>query len=290
MIAFPTERAAEIAALAIAEDCGVRGDVTSEATLPDPCTARADLVARERLLVAGLPICELVFASAARRLSRPMPEISLRAREGAVVEAGMVLARIEGDARVILLGERTMLNLIARLSGIATMTAAAVSEIAGTRARIADTRKTTPLLRSLEKYAVALAGGENHRATLDELILAKDNHKLLAGGMEQLIDNLRRSGTRLAEVEIEVETVREFEIALAAGAGFILLDNMSVDEVRSCAELAQGRTRLEVSGGLRPGNLRDYALTGVDRLSLGSLTHGARAVDVALDIALPAGD
>lgn len=284
MIPFPVDEARRIVALALEEDLGPGGDVTTRATLDPAAFACAHLVAREPMVVAGLPLSTLVFEEAARRALVEAPTIAARVDDGARVPRGEVLLAVEGKAYAILAGERVLLNLVARLSGIATLTAEAVAEIEGTRARVADTRKTTPLLRTLEKYAVALGGGENHRRTLDELVLVKDNHKHLAGGIDAVVDALSRRGFDLGSVEIEVETEAEFERALAAGAGWILLDNMAPDTVHRCALRAAGRVRLEVSGGLRPGNLRAYADAGVDRLSLGMLTHGARAMDVALDV------
>ncbi len=281
---FPRARAVRILRDALDEDLGPGGDVTSEATVPAGVQASAVLVAREELVVAGLPLIALAFGEMATRLGVPAPAVELLSRDGRRVRAGDGLARIAGDARAILGGERVLLNLVARLSGIATLTAQAVGEIAGTRATIADTRKTTPLLRALEKYAVHVGGGENHRQTLDELVMVKDNHKLIAGGIREAIARLRAAGVDPRDTEIEVDTFEEFEIALEEGAGWILLDNMDPAQVRRCASLAAGRARLEVSGGLRPGRLRAYAEAGVDRLSLGCLTHGARAVDVALDV------
>jgi len=281
---FPDEAAGRVVESALAEDLGSGGDVTSKATIPAARRARARLVAREDLVPAGLPLVPIVLARTAARLGADPPAVERDVRDGAAVRAGASLALVEGNARVILAGERVLLNLLARLSGIASLTAQAVREVAGTGARIADTRKTTPLLRALEKYAVRVGGGENHRERLDELVMVKDNHKLIAGGLRPAIDALRAAGIDPADAEIEVDSWEEFLVALEAGAGWILLDNMSPDQVRRCAGHAAGRVRLEVSGGLRPGGLRPYAECGVDRLSLGCLTHGARAVDVALDV------
>ena len=281
---FPRARAEAILREAFDEDLGAGGDVTSLVTVPAGAQATAVLAAREEFVVAGLPLVELAFAEMASRLGVPAPAVRLLSRDGRRARTGEELARIAGDARAILGGERVLLNLVARLSGIATLTAQAVGEIAGTRATVADTRKTTPLLRALEKYAVRVGGGENHRRALDELVMVKDNHKLIAGGIREAIRCLRSAGIDPRDAEVEVDTFEEFQVALEEGAGWILLDNMDPTQVRRCAEAAAGRARLEVSGGLRPGGLRAYAEAGVDRLSLGCLTHGARAVDVALDI------
>ena len=281
---FPELRARTVIEGALAEDFGEKGDVTSRAVLPAGTRARARLVAREELVVAGLPACGLAMDLAAARLGGSVVT-NVVVCEGERVSAGSELARFEGDALPILAAERTMLNLVARLAGIASLTARAVAEVAGTGARVSDTRKTTPLLRELEKYAVAVGGGENHRPGLDAQILVKDNHKEVLGGIEAVIERLRASGADLTEAEIEVETLAEFEAVVRAGVGWILLDNMTPEEVQACVASGRGSSRLEVSGGLRPGTLRPYAEAGVDRLSMGMLTHGARSCDLSLDIA-----
>jgi nicotinate-nucleotide pyrophosphorylase (carboxylating) len=281
--AFPREAAARIVEAGLDEDLGAQGDITSAAVIPAGTRARAVLVARESLVVAGLPLCEVVYEDVAQRLRGPLG-VTLLAVDGAEVPAGETLARFVGDAQVLLAGERLLLNLVARLSGIASLTAEAVAEISGTRARIADTRKTTPLLRVLEKYAVAVAGGENHRFGLFDQVLVKDNHKEVRGGIGAVLAALAAAGHPPESVEVEVDTLDELDAALAAGVGWILLDNMEPEQVRKAVRRAAGRARLEVSGGLRPGRLRAYAETGVDRLSLGRLTHGARSKDLALDI------
>jgi nicotinate-nucleotide pyrophosphorylase (carboxylating) len=285
--AFPEEAARRVVRAALDEDLGRRGDVTTNAIVPAGARGRARLVAREELVVAGLPLVTLVLEEAgARTGERALCRVL--GSEGARATAGSALAEVEGGARAVLSGERLLLNLIGRLSGIASLTAEAVAEVRGSGARIADTRKTTPLLRALEKYAVAIGGGENHRATLDALVLVKDNHKDVAGGLDAVFDRLRAAGHDLADVEIEVDSYEEFVSAVEAGAGTILLDNMDPAEVRRCAETNRGRAFLEVSGGLRPGRLRAFADAGADRLSLGLLTHGARSKDVALDVVLEA--
>ncbi|RMF75220.1 MAG: carboxylating nicotinate-nucleotide diphosphorylase [Acidobacteria bacterium] len=286
---FPGERAAWIVRHALDEDLGRDGDVTSRATIPAGSRLSARLVAREPCVVAGMPLVALVFGQMAQRLGVEAPSVGDAVDDGTRARAGETLAVIAGDARVVLGGERVLLNLLARLSGIATLTAEAVAEIAGTRTTVADTRKTTPLLRALEKYAVRVGGGENHRETLDELPMVKDNHKLVAGGVREAISALRAAGIDPRDAEVEVDTYDECLVAVEEGAGWILLDNMTPDEVRRCVDAVAGRARIEVSGGLRPGRLRPFAEAGADRLSLGILTHGARAVDLALDV-LPAAD
>ena len=281
MSAFPEDAARELLRRALDEDLGP-GDVTTRALVPATGRARAVAVAREELVVCGLPFGRLTMDEMAAR-GEGAVAVEVPATEGTRVAAGTPLLRLDGAARAILSGERVLLNILSRLSGVATLTARCVAEIAGTKATIADTRKTTPGLRLLEKYAVACGGGENHRIGLFDLVLVKDNHKQFVGGMPEVVEGLRRAGHDLARVELEVDSLDEFDVALAAGAGFILLDNFTPEMVREASRRAAGRTKLEASGGLRAGNLRAYAEAGVDRLSLGSLTHGARAVDIALD-------
>ncbi len=281
--AFPLEAARAVLAQGFDEDLGTGGDITTRAVFPAGCPVVAQLVAREALVVAGLPLLEPGFVELKRRGEDPA-EVELVAQDGATVAPGAVLARIRGDARAVLTGERLLLNLIGRLSGIASVTAEAVAEVAGTGARVSDTRKTTPGLRVLEKYAVAVGGGENHRPRLDAQVLVKDNHKELAGGLGAVLAALESAGIDWPNAEIEVDTLDELREVVDSGIGWVLLDNMSPDQVREAAAIAAGRVHLEVSGGLRPGKLRSYAEAGVQRLSMGHLTHSVRSRDVSLDI------
>lgn len=281
---FPAAVARSIIARALEEDLGSHGDLTTRVLLPSELQARALLVTRQAAVLAGLPLVRIVMDEISRRVGGQVA-IQELIEEGAPLEAGTAIAKLDGSAWPILAGERVLLNLMARLCGIASLTAAAVSEIAGTACRVADTRKTTPGLRGLEKYAVAVGGGENHRSTLDALILVKDNHKELAGGLGNVLAALRSAGTDLSRIEIEVDTLDEFDQVVAAGVGWILLDNMSLEQVQEAVHRNRGRASLEVSGGLVPGRLRALAEAGVNRLSIGKLTHGAQAVDLALDIA-----
>lgn len=283
--AFPREAARAAVTRALDEDLGPGGDVTTRAIAAGAGAATGDLVARESLVACGLPLVALVFEEMSRRCDAPAT-IEARVAEGTRVGAGAVLARVVAAPAVLLGGERVALNFLGRLTGIATMTAAAVAEVSGTTARVSDTRKTTPGLRALEKYAVAVGGGENHRPTLDSMVLLKDNHKLLAGGITAAIRRVEAVGFPAREIEVEVETLDELDEALALGVGWILLDNMELEAIRQAVRRAAGRARLEVSGGLRPGMLREIAAAGVDRLSLGALTHGARSMDLALDVRL----
>lgn len=281
---FPAAEARRTIAAALREDLGAAGDRTTRAVLAPGTKARATLVAREPTTLAGLPCAEIVMQEIAT-LTGGTVAVESHARDGETCPAATILATFDGDAWPLLAGERVLLNLIARLCGIATLTAQAVAEVAGTQARVADTRKTTPGLRALEKYAVAVAGGENHRSTLDQLILVKDNHKALAGGLPAILRALATSSIALSDVEIEVDNLTEFTQLVDAGVGWILLDNMEPADVAQAVALNRGRARLEVSGGLTLGRLRRFAELGVDRLSLGTLTHGARAIDLGLDIA-----
>ncbi|MBP7148010.1 MAG: carboxylating nicotinate-nucleotide diphosphorylase [Acidobacteria bacterium] len=283
MSGFPEREAREIVTRALAEDIGPGGDITTAATASPGAAVRAVVVARERMVACGLPLARIVMDQLAPSAGGRVA-VALRAAEGEPVAAGHALAVLEGPALAVLAGERVLLNLLGRLCGVATLTAQAVAEVAGTGCRISDTRKTTPGLRALEKHAVRAGGGESHRPTLDSMVLVKDNHKLLAGGLAEAIARLSRAGHDLPQVEVEVETLDEVNVALASGVGWILLDNMRLADIREAVRRCAGQARLEVSGGLRPGTLRPYAEAGVQRLSLGCLTHGARSMDVALDL------
>lgn len=279
---LPWEAVEEAVRRALAEDLPW-GDLTTEALIPPEWTARARLVARQAGVVAGLPVAERVF----RALD---PAVSFRARvaEGARVEPGEVLAEVEGRARALLAGERTALNFLQRLSGIATLTARFVEAVGGTGVRIVDTRKTAPGLRALEKYAVRVGGGHNHRHGLSDGVLIKDNHlALLRRAGISLGEAVRRARARVphtVRVEVEVETLEELEEALQAGADLILLDNMPPDLLREAVRRARGRAVLEASGGIRLETVRAAAEAGVDLISVGALTHSAPALDISLEM------
>jgi nicotinate-nucleotide pyrophosphorylase (carboxylating) len=265
---------------ALAEDLGRAGDVTSTATVPADATARAVVVARAAGTIAGLPL----VAAALRRL---VPDIEIRAEagDGAAVEPGTMLMRVAGPARAILAAERVALNFLGHLSGIATATAAFAQRIAHTRARITCTRKTTPGLRALEKYAVRCGGGFNHRFGLDDAILIKDNHIAVAGGIAAVLARARAVAGHLVKVEIEVETLGELDEVLAAsGADVVLLDNMDVATMRRAVEIIGGRLVTEASGGVTLNTVAAIAATGVDYISSGALTHSSPNLDVAMDI------
>jgi nicotinate-nucleotide pyrophosphorylase (carboxylating) len=296
---------AEIAALvrrALAEDVG-SGDATALATVPAAATARAHIVARAELVVAGLPLAKEVFEALDSAV-----HVEYLVRDGDVATKNTVLAKIAGPARAILTGERTVLNFLAHLSGIATVTRQFVERLTGTLARIRDTRKTTPGLRLLEKYAVRMGGGTNHRVGLYDAILLKENHIALAGGVKAALDqahayaSLHSSSPEISayeavkptqesnvpaalSVQIEVRDERELREALDAGAQAVLLDNMAPEQARHCVELVRSirpECIVEISGGITLENARAYALTGADFLSSGALTHSAPAANLSL--------
>ena len=263
--------------LALAEDIG-SGDLTSRAVVPEETRLRAALTAREPLTLAGMPVVREVY----RQLGDP-EALDEAIREGSRIQSGEVAGYIDANARLALSGERTALNFLQRLSGIATLTRTFVDEIAGTGASILDTRKTVPGLRALDKYAVAMGGGINHRFGLFDAILIKDNHIAAAGGVDAALRAARSGSPNGVRIQIEVDTLDQFDQALAAGAEFVLLDNMTPAAVQTAVHRAEAHVRLEVSGLVNLGNVRAYAETGVDDISIGSLTHSARAVDIGLD-------
>jgi len=268
----------ELLRRALAEDLGTTGDLTTEAVVPAAARATARLVARRPGRIAGLGPALAVF-----RLLAPEMAIERRVEDGDDVEAGALLARLVGPARALLTGERTALNLLGRLSGIATATRDLVALLAGTRARLACTRKTTPGLRALEKYAVRCGGGESHRFGLHDAVLIKDNHLAVAGGVREAVRRARAAVGHLVKVEVEVDDLGQLAEALAAGADVVLLDNMPPAMLREAVAMAAGRVPLEASGGVRPETLRAIAESGVDLVSVGWITHSAPSLDVALD-------
>jgi nicotinate-nucleotide pyrophosphorylase (carboxylating) len=265
---------------ALDEDLGRAGDITSIATIPEDTPARAILIARQPGVIAGLPLAVATF----RKLS-PDIRIEAHARDGAVVAKGLHVLTITGPARAVLAGERTALNFVGRLSGIATLTADYVRHTTGTKLRICCTRKTTPGLRALEKYAIRCGGGFNHRFGLDDAILIKDNHIAVAGGVRPVLERARSSAGHLVKIEIEVDTLAQLREVLDTGlADVVLLDNMDIPTLTEAVKLAQGRVVLEASGGVTQSSIASIAATGVDYASSGALTHSAPNFDVALDI------
>jgi nicotinate-nucleotide pyrophosphorylase (carboxylating) len=264
----------DLVAQALAEDIGA-GDVTTEATVPAGARARAVIAQKAPGVVFGLSVAEQVFASLDSDAS-----IERLTPEGVWRDQGEVLG-LEGSAAAILTGERTALNFLQRLSGVATMTARCVREIEGSGARILDTRKTTPGLRALEKAAVAAGGGTNHRAGLYDAVLIKENHAALAGGVREAIRRVRERAPEFP-IEVECRTLAEVDEALAACAPRLLLDNMTVEQLRLAVVHVEGRAELEASGGVTLETLREIASTGVHFISVGALTHSAPALDLSL--------
>jgi nicotinate-nucleotide pyrophosphorylase (carboxylating) len=265
----------------LAEDLG-RGDITTQSTVVRNARARGRFLAKEKMVVAGLEAAEAVFSTLDSQ-----QQIEAFASDGDEVENGKVIARTSGFADVLLAGERVALNLLQRLSGIATLTRQYVRAVEGTRAQIVDTRKTTPGLRMLEKYAVLSGGGRNHRFGLDDGVLIKDNHIALAGGVASAVEGARERVGHLHKIEIEVSNERDLREALAHGADIILLDNLSPEETARMVTLARElapQVALESSGGITLENVRAYAETGVDLVSIGALTHSARAMDISFKI------
>lgn len=281
METLPREEVERLVRAALAEDVG-SGDATTLATVPENMQARAAMVAREPLVMAGLALAEAAFTALS-----PKVAFDRRFAEGAAVATGQTLARVEGSARALLSAERVALNFVQRLSGIATLTAQYVAAIRGTKAQILDTRKTTPGWRRLEKYAVACGGGRNHRFGLFDLVLIKDNHLAALksetpNAISAAVRRARRCYPQL-KVEVEADTIRQVEQAVQAGADIILLDNMTVDQLKAAVRLVSGRAQTEASGGVNLKTVRAIAETGVDFISVGAITHSARSVDIALD-------
>jgi nicotinate-nucleotide pyrophosphorylase (carboxylating) len=260
---------------ALAEDVG-SGDVTTDSVVPAAARCRATLELEEPGVACGVPAVRAVFqALDARVVVEPLVDEGAR-----VLDVPARVATVEGSARAVLTGERTALNLFGRLCGIATLTARYVDLVAGTRTQILDTRKTTPGLRALEKYAVRCGGGTNHRFGLHDAVLLKENHLRIAGGISAAVAAARNG----RPVEVEAETLDEVAEALAAGADRILLDNMTPEQARRAVELVAGRAQLEASGGISLATVRAYAETGVDFVSVGALTHSARSLHVSLEV------
>jgi len=275
---MPHDAISEIVARALAEDVGP-GDVTTAATVAPEAQCRAEIVAKAEGVIAGLEVARATFEAVDSSITFE-PVVA----DGARVSAGTVVARVAGNTRGVLTAERTALNFLQRMSGIATLTAQYVEAVRGTKARILDTRKTVPGLRLLDKYAVQMGGGENHRIGLFDGVLIKDNHIRAAGGVGEAVRRAK-AATDLPRIEVEVQTLDEVEEAIAAGAEVILLDNMALDEIRPAVARVAGRCLIEVSGGVNLETVRSLAETGVDYVSVGKLTHSAPALDLSLEIA-----
>ncbi|WP_435415159.1 carboxylating nicotinate-nucleotide diphosphorylase [Ruicaihuangia caeni] len=276
-----------IVRMALAEDAPW-GDITSETLIPPGTRARAVFAARQPGVLAGMQVFDSTM-----RATDPLAVVEHALRDGDRFDAGMAIASVEGDARAILRAERIALNLVQRMSGIATLTAQYVEAVSGTSARIVDTRKTTPGLRLLERHAVRCGGGHNHRYSLSDAVLAKDNHlAVLTAGGRDLTEALRDARSRLGHtthLEVEVDRLDQIQPVLAGGADTIMLDNFTLDELRRGVALIGGRAVVEASGGVSLQTVADIAATGVDVISVGALTHSAPAIDLGLDIELEPG-
>jgi nicotinate-nucleotide pyrophosphorylase (carboxylating) len=265
---------------ALLEDLGRAGDLTSDAIVPVDRIATTALVARQPGIVAGLDLAALAF-----RLIEPGIEVTIHCPDGSEVAPGKVIATLSGPARGILTAERTALNFLGHLSGIATVTHSVVSAIRGHKARIVCTRKTTPGLRSLEKYAVRAGGGANHRFGLDDAVLIKDNHIAVAGGIEAAVERARAGVGHLVKIEVEVDTLDQLDAALRLGVDAVLLDNMTPEQLREAVAMVDGHAITEASGRINLTTAAAVAATGVDYLSMGSLTHSSAVLDIGLDYA-----
>jgi len=262
---------------ALAEDLGLAGDLTTDAIVAPDTIAGATIVARAPGRIAGIEI-----AGAAFRALDPAAEMEVKVVDGGDAGHGQVLATVRGSARALLSAERTALNFLAHLSGIATATRDIVAAVAGYPCRIVCTRKTTPGLRALEKYAVRAGGGANHRFGLDDAVLIKDNHRLMAGGVEEAVRRVRLHAGHMVKIEVEADTLNELEQALSLGVDAVLLDNMPLEMLEQGVRMVKGKAITEASGGITPENAPAVAATGVNLISIGWITHSAPALDVSL--------
>ncbi|MCI0467707.1 MAG: carboxylating nicotinate-nucleotide diphosphorylase [Beijerinckiaceae bacterium] len=263
---------------ALLEDLGLAGDLTTNAIVPSDLKARAVLAAREKGVVAGQDLAKLAF-----ELIDPSIAYQIDIGDGTIAAPGTIIARVNGPARGILMAERTALNFLGRLSGIASAAASLVKAVQGTKAKIVSTRKTTPGLRALEKYAVRAGGGANHRFGLDDAILIKDNHIAIAGGVTQALRLARAAAGHLVKIEIEIDTLSQLEEALAEGVDAVLLDNMRPSMLAKAVSIVNGRALTEASGRVTPSTAQEIAASGVDLISAGWLTHSAPVLDIGLD-------
>ncbi len=276
---LPAHLVDELVRRTLAEDLGLAGDPSTDAAISPDARGTAEIVARQSGTIAGLDVALAVFPAVSGGVTATAAVV-----DGDRVDAGTVLARVQGPTRALLTGERAALNLLGHASGIATVTRSVVDAVAGTRARIVDTRKTTPGLRALEKYAVRCGGGHNHRFGLFDAVMLKDNHLVAAGGIAPAVAAVRAQVGHTVHVEVEVDHLEQVHEALAAGADSILLDNLDDDDLRTAVGLVAGRAITEASGGITPDRAAAVAATGVDVISLGWLTHSAPRLDVALEL------
>jgi nicotinate-nucleotide pyrophosphorylase (carboxylating) len=265
---------------ALSEDLGSAGDITTDAIVSLEDTANARIIARAPCRIAGIDVARCAFHSL-----DPSLEFEVRIQDGADAEHGDTVAEIRGAARSILSAERTALNFLARLSGVASITRDVIAALQPYPTRVVCTRKTTPGLRALEKYAVRAGGGSNHRFGLDDAVLIKDNHIAVAGGVEEAVRRVRRRIGHLVKIEVEVDTLEQLDIALKEQVDAVLLDNMTVETLAEAVRITDRKAITEASGGIRPDTARAVAATGVDLLSIGWITHSAPAIDLSLEIA-----
>lgn len=263
---------------ALSEDIGP-GDITTEALVSPRIKGKAEIIAKERLILAGIDVAGEVF----RQINLSVL-FSTKHADGNELSKGTLIATISGQLASILTAERVALNLLQRLSGIATLTREYVKEIEGTKARIVDTRKTTPGLRALEKYAVRVGGGKNHRFGLFDGILIKDNHIAAVGSIKEAMKMAKEMAPHTLKIEVETENLEQVKEALAAGVDIIMLDNMDTNTMKEAVKLIKGRALVEASGGINLSNVREVAETGVDFISVGAITHSARAMDISMEI------
>jgi len=260
---------------ALEEDIG-HGDITTTCLIQEKARSRAAYIAKSDFILAGIHFCREAY-----KLIDPRLNFKILAEEGTLVHKNDILARVSGNTRSILLGERVSLNILQRLSGIATLTREYVKKVRGTKARIIDTRKTTPCMRYMEKYAVRVGGGNNHRFGLSDGILIKDNHVKAVGSLKKAVGAIRKRH-HLLKIEVEVSSIKKFQEAMQAGADIIMLDNMTVRDMEKAVKMSKGKVLLEASGGVSLDNVSDIAHTGVEFISVGALTHSAAAVDISL--------
>jgi nicotinate-nucleotide pyrophosphorylase (carboxylating) len=263
---------------ALLEDLGRAGDLTTDAIVPSGAQAQTRLVARQDGVLAGLELARIAF-----QLMDPALRFDAHVQDGARLAPGATIATVQGSARAMLTAERTALNFLCHLSGVATATASIADSIRDYRARVTCTRKTLPGLRALQKYAVRVGGGSNHRFGLDDAVLIKDNHVAIAGGVGEAVTRARAGIGHMVKIELEVDTLAQLEEALALGVDVVLLDNMSLDDMRTAAGMARGRAMLEASGRITPDTAPAVAATGVDLIAIGWITHSARTLDIGLD-------
>ncbi|MDH0736156.1 carboxylating nicotinate-nucleotide diphosphorylase [Achromobacter sp. AGC78] len=263
---------------ALLEDLGRAGDLTTDAIVPADAIAETRLVSRQEGVLAGLDLARLAFQA-----MDPAIRFSASLRDGADLSPGTEIARLHGNARAMLTAERVALNFLCHLSGVATATASIARAISSYGARVTCTRKTLPGLRAVQKYAVRVGGGSNHRFGLDDAVLIKDNHIALAGGVANAVQRARAGVGHMVKIELEVDTLAQLEVALSLGVDVVLLDNMSLDDLRRAVDMARGRAITEASGRITPETAAAVAATGVDQIAVGWLTHSAKVLDIGLD-------